>query len=349
MIHSSKNFTQGGIMRFGIFDHLDDSGAPLGQHFEDRLKLIEAYDRAGFYAYHLAEHHQTPLGYAPSPGIFLSAVAQRTRQLRFGPMVYLLPLYHPLRLIDEVCMLDQMSGGRFLFGVGRGISPVEVGFYGVDFAKGTAQFRESFEVIRRGLTEDRLTFHGEFYDFDDIPMAMKPAQLPHPPVWYGVGRPEGLAWPAQQGANIVARRPPEIVRQITDNYRAEWQKLGRSATELPLMGVNRHIIVAETNEEARALAHRAYPTWRHHMGLLWHQYNVPFPLESSLPPDFDVIIERGDAVAGTPARVRDFIAREIEETGVNYYVCDFAFGTMTLEEAMRSVDLFAREVMPAFA
>ena len=97
-------------MRFGIFDHLDDSGLPLSQHFEARLKLIEAYDRAGFYGYHLAEHHNTPLGYAPSPSVFLAAVAQRTEQLRFGPMVYLLPLYHPLRLIEEICMLDQMSG-----------------------------------------------------------------------------------------------------------------------------------------------------------------------------------------------------------------------------------------------
>ena len=98
-------------MLFGIFDHLDDGGVPLGQLFEERLQLIEAYDRAGFYGYHLAEHHATPLGYAPSPGVFLSAVAQRTRQLRFGPMVYLLPLYHPLRLIEEICMLDQMSAG----------------------------------------------------------------------------------------------------------------------------------------------------------------------------------------------------------------------------------------------
>ena len=86
--------------------------------------------------------HNTPLGYAPSPGVFLAAVAQRTRQLRFGPMVYLLPHYHPLRLIDEICMLDQMSGGRFLYGVGRGISPVEVGFYGIDFNTGAKQFRE---------------------------------------------------------------------------------------------------------------------------------------------------------------------------------------------------------------
>ncbi len=336
-------------MQFGIFDHLDDSGTPLHRHFEDRLTLIEAYDRAGFYGYHLAEHHQTPLGYAPSPGVFLSAVAQRTRQLRFGPMVYLLPLYHPLRLIDEICMLDQMSNGRFLYGVGRGISPIEVGFYGVDFAKGAAQFREAYEIIRRGLTQDRLTFHGEFYDFDDVPMAMKTVQQPMPSLWYGIGRPESIAWAAEQGANIIARRPSEIVRQITDAFRAEWQKLGRAAADLPMMGVNRHIVVADTDAEARDVARRGYPAWRHHMGQLWHDYNVPFPLEAALPPDFETVLQRGDAVAGSPATVRDFIARELEITGVNYYVCDFAFGTVSHVEAMRSVELFAGEVMPAFA
>jgi alkanesulfonate monooxygenase SsuD/methylene tetrahydromethanopterin reductase-like flavin-dependent oxidoreductase (luciferase family) len=336
-------------MRFGVFDHLDDSGLPLGRHYEERLKLIEAYDRAGFYGYHLAEHHNTPLGYAPSPGVFLAAVAQRTRQLRFGPLVYLLPLYHPLRLIDEICMLDQMSGGRFLYGVGRGISPIEVGFYGIDFAKGAAQFREAFEVIRRGLTEERLNFHGEFYDFDDVPMALKPVQQPYPALWYGIGRLESLPWAAGQGANIVVRRPAEVVRQITDAYRAEWRALGRAETDLPMMGVNRHIVIADTEAAARDVARRAYPAWRRHMGLLWHEYNVPFPLEAATPPDFATVLERGDAVAGTPSQVRDFIAREIADTGVNYYVCDFAFGTIAPEEAQHSVDLFAREVMPAFA
>lgn len=122
-------------MKFGIFDHMDDSGAPLGEQYESRLQLIEAYDRGGFYAYHLAEHHGTPLGCAPSPSVFLAAVAERTKKLRFGPLVYLLPLYPPLRLIEEICMLDQMSGGRFELGVGRGVSPIEVGFYGVDPVK----------------------------------------------------------------------------------------------------------------------------------------------------------------------------------------------------------------------
>jgi alkanesulfonate monooxygenase SsuD/methylene tetrahydromethanopterin reductase-like flavin-dependent oxidoreductase (luciferase family) len=336
-------------MRFGIFDHLDDSGRPLHQHFEQRLQLIEAYDRAGFYAYHLAEHHNTPLGYAPSPSVFLSAVAQRTKQLKFGPMVYLLPLYHPLRLIDEVCMLDQMSNGRFLYGVGRGISPIEVGFYGVDFATGAEQFREAFEVTRIGFTENELTFHGKFYDFDHVPIPMKPVQKPYPELWYGLGRPESIPWAAQHGAHVVARRPIPAVRAITEAYRAEWKRLGRAEADLPLMGVNRHIIVAETDGKARDIARRAYPSWRHHMGLLWHQYNVPFPLEAALPPDFETVLEHGDAVAGTPDTVRKFIAHEVEATGVNYYVCDFAFGTISHEDAQRSTELFAKEVMPAFA
>src|SRR5262245_39513520 len=112
---------------FGVFDHLDRGGLPIGEVYANRLRLVEAYDRAGFYAYHLAEHHATSLSMAPAPGIFLSAVAQHTTRLRFGPMVYVLPLYDPLRLIEEIGMLDQLSGGRLEVGVGRGGSQFEMG------------------------------------------------------------------------------------------------------------------------------------------------------------------------------------------------------------------------------
>src|SRR5262249_58691603 len=97
---------------------------------EERLQLVEAYDAAGFHAYHLAEHHATPLGMAPSPGVFLAAVAQRTRNLRFGALVYALPLHHPLRMIEEICMLDHLSGGRVDIGFGRGSSPIELAHFG---------------------------------------------------------------------------------------------------------------------------------------------------------------------------------------------------------------------------
>jgi alkanesulfonate monooxygenase SsuD/methylene tetrahydromethanopterin reductase-like flavin-dependent oxidoreductase (luciferase family) len=333
-------------MKFGIFDHVDDGGVPLTQQFEERLKLIEAYDRAGFYGYHLAEHHATPLGYAPSPGVFLSAVAQRTRHLRFGPMVYLLPLYHPLRLIEEICMLDQMSNGRFLFGVGRGISPVEVGFFGVDFERGMQQFAEALEVIRLGLTQDFLTYDGEFYKFDAVPMVMKPVQRPHPPLWYGISRPETVSWAVGNDVNVVTFM--RETRSLTDAYRAEWKAVGKSESALPLLGLTRHIVVADTNDEARNIAQRAYRPWRRHMALLWEQRGVPFPLQETLPQEFDALQQTGHAFAGTPAGARDYIAAQAEAGGVNYIVCDMAFGHITFDEAMHSVELFANEVMPAF-
>src|SRR5881398_1403671 len=165
-------------LSFGVFDHLDASGARLRDFYEDRLKLTELYDRLGFYCYQVAEHHSTPLGMAPSPSVFLAAVAQRTKTLRFGPLVYTVNLYHPLRLIDEICMLDQMSGGRLELGIGRGISPYEVGYYGVDPATGPERFAEAMQVIMKGLTEKRLTHKGKYFTFKDVPMEMQPVQRP---------------------------------------------------------------------------------------------------------------------------------------------------------------------------
>ena len=173
-------------MEFGIFDHLDRSHLALADYFEERLAVIEAIDRAGFYAYHLAEHHATPLGMAPSPSVFLAAVAQRTRRLRFGPMIYALPLYHPIRMIEEICMLDQMSGGRLDVGFGRGASPIELELFGVDPGDARAIYDEAMEVVVRGLRGATLSFKGRHFNFDNVPMELSPFQKPHPPLWYGV-------------------------------------------------------------------------------------------------------------------------------------------------------------------
>src|SRR5215467_8814398 len=177
-------------MEFGVFDHLDRYDGPLSDYYEARLKLTELYDSAGFYAYHLAEHHATPLGMAPSPSVFLAAVAQRTRRLRFGPMVYALPLYHPLRLLEEICMLDQMSGGRLDVGFGRGASPIELSYFGQDPKQAQAIYAEGLELIVKGMTERTLSFAGQYFKFDKVPIEVWPLQKPHPPVWYGVHSPD---------------------------------------------------------------------------------------------------------------------------------------------------------------
>jgi alkanesulfonate monooxygenase SsuD/methylene tetrahydromethanopterin reductase-like flavin-dependent oxidoreductase (luciferase family) len=334
-------------MKFGVFEHMDDSGVPLSQQIENRMRLAEAYDRCGFHAYHLAEHHGTPLGLAPSPGLFMAAVTQRTKRLRFGPLVYLLPLYHPLRLIEEICMLDHMSGGRLEVGVGRGVSPIEVGFFGVDPAAGPRQFPEALSVLKRGLTSEVLTFEGEFYRFKDVPMVLKPLQKPHPPLWYGVTTPGAAVWAAVAGANIATLVPAQAARAIAERYRAEWAKLGHPAEPAPLVGLNRHIVLADKEADAVATAERAYRRWRRHMELLWVQHGRAFPL--SLPPEIGPLLASGGAFAGTPAGARSYIAGQLETAGANYFICSLAFGDMTLEESLRTVELLGREVMPAFA
>src|SRR5665213_3915225 len=119
------------VREIGIFDHMDRGASDISAFFAQRVALTELYDRSGFYSYHVAEHHSTPLGLASSPSVYLSMVAGRTQRLRIGALVYLLPFYHPLRLLEELCMLDQLSGGRLDVGIGRGISPIEAGFYGI--------------------------------------------------------------------------------------------------------------------------------------------------------------------------------------------------------------------------
>jgi alkanesulfonate monooxygenase SsuD/methylene tetrahydromethanopterin reductase-like flavin-dependent oxidoreductase (luciferase family) len=333
-------------MKFGVFDHMDDAGIPHGELFAGRLRLAEAYDGSGFYGYHLAEHHGTPIGCAASPGIFLAALAQRTEKLRFGPLVYLLPFYHPLRLIEEVCMLDQLSGGRFELGIGRGVSPFETANYALDFAQTGAMYHEAFQVLLKGLTEDELTFDGKFYRFDKVPMVLKPVQRPHPPLWYGVSIPDNADWPAANDVNVVSLAPPAAVRPIFERYLATRRKLGKGDTTL--RGVGRHVVVADTDAKALAVARRAYPRWRTNFFWLFRRHGSAPRVGDLYPESFDQLAALRTAVAGSPQTVRDFIATEIEATGANYFVPWLAFGDMAVEEALHSVDLFAREVMTAF-
>jgi alkanesulfonate monooxygenase SsuD/methylene tetrahydromethanopterin reductase-like flavin-dependent oxidoreductase (luciferase family) len=338
---------RGVSMKFGVFDHMDDAGVPLGQLYADRLKLIEAYDRSGIYGYHLAEHHSTPLGCAASPGLFLSAAAQRTSTLRFGPLVYLLPFYHPLRLIEEICMLDQMSGGRLELGVGRGVSPFETRAYGLDFATTGDIYHEAFQLILKGLATDELTFEGMHYQFRNVPMILRPVQRPHPPLWYGTTIPENADWPAENDVNIVIIALRPTVHAITDRYRAVRTRLGKGDT--PLVGVARHVVVADTDQQALAIARRAYPRWRDSFRWLFARHGAEPRIAGLYPPTFDELMAIENGVAGSPRTVRDFVAAEVEASGANYLLSWFAFGDMTLAESLASLALFAREVMPAFA
>jgi alkanesulfonate monooxygenase SsuD/methylene tetrahydromethanopterin reductase-like flavin-dependent oxidoreductase (luciferase family) len=332
-------------MKFGVFDHLDRNDEPLAEFFENRLRIIEAYDKGGFHGYFVAEHHSTPLGMAPSPSVFLAAVAQRTKKLRFGPLIYALPLYHPLRLIEEICMLDQMSGGRLDIGFGRGASPIELSIYGVDPKDAEAIYIEWREMVLKGLSEKTLTYKGKHFSCENVPMTIEPLQTPHPPMWYGVHSPDSAVRAARQGLNVVSLDDAGQTATLSDLYRATWAEEGGTAASMPLIGLGRFIVVADTDEKALALARRHYP--------LWHRnFNALFRLHGSAPrhprPDsFDGVMEERIGFAGAPDSVAEFVAAEMEQSGATYMIGQLAFGGLSFADTMRSVELFIDRVMPA--
>ena len=332
-------------MRYGVFDHMDRSGFPLAEQFEQRLRLIEAYDNAGFYAYHLAEHHATPLGLAPSPSTFLSAVAQRTKRLRLGPLVYTLALYHPLRAYEEMCMLDHLSNGRLDVGFGRGISPIELRYYGVEAEAAQGMYVEAAEIILQACTADRLNYSGKHYRFENVPIEIRPLQRPHPPLWRGIGDPNGARRAAQDGINIVCNGPVSAVRPIIDSYREERAKQG-GATE-PFLGMSRHIVVDENETAAIEAARPAYRMWRQSLFHLWNLHGMtPTQAAATYPEDVDEAMKLGYCIAGSPRTVRERIAEQAESAGINYLVCRLAFGNLPYERSKQTVDALVEEIMP---
>jgi alkanesulfonate monooxygenase SsuD/methylene tetrahydromethanopterin reductase-like flavin-dependent oxidoreductase (luciferase family) len=257
-------------MEFGVFDHIEHlPGVALEALYRDRLTLIEQFDRDGFYAYHLAEHH-TPAVHsmAPSQNVFLASVAQRTTRLRFGPCVYVLPLHHPLRLVEEVSMLDNLSGGRLEIGVGRG-GVLEAYFWGQhpDPAANERRYQETLDILRSGLTSETLSYAGEFHQFDDVPMRLRPKQRPHPPFWYM----RNSETAAREGMHCVVVGSLDTLEANVRRYQRLWavhQGAGALTPQgdVAKIGLVMHVVLAQTDEAALAIAQPAWEAYQWNLG-----------------------------------------------------------------------------------
>ncbi len=375
-------------LRFGVFDHIEPQpGLRLDQIYRERLLQIERLDAAGFYAYHLAEHHTPAIhSLAPSQNVFLASVAQRTTRLRFGPCVYVLPLHHPLRLIEEISMLDHLSAGRLEIGVGRG-GVMEAYFWGqeADSETNYARYVETLAILREGLSHDRLTHAGRFHRFDDLPMYLRPLQEPYPPLWYM----RNPVTAATDGMHTILVGSLDGLPSAVARYRAAWEEYqGVGARTVqgdePMIGLVVHLVVADTDEVALAAAAPAWEKYRWNLaaprrleaerrgltqfmqakdGSFGFVGDRPAGLPSrEMRRDIDAELERFDqqrhrphpnrlggvALAGAPAAVREYMD-EYVASGANYFVCSFQWGDLTHEQAMRSIELFAAEVMPHYA
>ncbi len=345
----------GGPIRFALFDWLDNTGRGLDQGYEERLKVLELADRSGFYAYHLAEHHGTNLSTVPSPNLFLASVAQRTKQIRLGPLGLVLPLYNPLRLFEEICMLDNLSHGRLEIGIGRGVSEFEFRPFGVPLEDSRAIFKEVLDILLMGFTTGKLNYHGKYFQYEDVTTLFTPFQKPYPPLWYPTSNPDSIPWAAAQGISTVLSshfvaefsRIASLLQTYADEYEKHRGDEGRlnGHVRQAHYGFSSHIHLAETDAVARKQAKAGYEDF--HKNFV-HLRMRPEDVKRYEALAFDNLASNGRFLVGSPATVRDQLASFFEESGANYFLGNFTFGSLPLDETLHSVELFANEVMPAF-
>src|ERR1700758_1815948 len=322
-------------MKVGLFDHVEYGERPLTTLFDERLRFAEAADAAGIYCLHVAEHHQTPLNMSPVPGVYLGAVARATKGMRLGPLVYLLPLYSPLRLIEEICMLDHLSYGRLDVGVGRGVSPYELKFHKVEHDQSREIFIDAYKCISAGLVTDKLSYAGEHFVYENVPIALRPLQDPHPPFWYGSSNEIGSTFAGEEGLHFVTLGPMATAKANIDAYKAALKKRGGAAQPRAAfpggaaIGGQRHIFVADTDAEAMRFgkpamnAHLAHLNWlrvKHGAGATDARVNVP------RGASFEEAVADGSTIAGSPQTVYAELEKQVAELGINYLLAYMFLG-----------------------
>jgi len=315
-------------MKFGVLQFFSwpERRVALPTVYSRALDRIDVMDRTGYDAVWLAEHHFTDYSVCPSVHMMGMHIAGRTRNLRIGTAISLAAFYHPLRLAEEVALLDVLSGGRVNWGAGRGFDPVEFKAFGVPKDESAARFREAVEIVLAAWTNERLTHHGEYWDFEDVEVLPKPYQDPHPPVWVAASSLPAIDWAAERGHTIMMD-PHSAHTDIAvkrEHYRRGLEAHGHSIAgrEIPMA---RLIACAPTDGEAEAIA-RHGAAWT--VGAYFNEKKLgPTPdasAGSGLPLVTDDPVQRyldGVALHGSPEKLVDQLMALREEMFLDYLLC----------------------------
>lgn len=313
-----------------------DRKVPLPDVYRRALERIDVMERTGYDAVWLAEHHFTGYSVCPSVHVMATHIAARTQRLRIGTAVTLAAFYHPLRIAEDIALLDVLSGGRVNWGAGRGFDKVEFDNFGVPIEESSARFREAVEVVLAAWQSERLTFSGKFHHFEGVEVLPKPLQQPHPPTWVAATSPEAMAWAASRGHSILMdphSTHAEIARK-REAYRAELERNGFAfaGRTLPMA---RLIAVAPTDAEAEQVARRG-ARWTTASYVKAKTMNAFRSDGAEMDPVEHYL--NGVVIHGSPARVIDQIQRLQSEMYLDYLMI------APLSEA--SFRLFTDQVLP---
>jgi len=315
-----------------------------GHYYKESLEEVTRAEALGFDSVWMEEHHSVANHYWPSPLTVLAGFATRTSRVTLGTDIAVGAFHHPVRLAEDVAMLDVMSGGRVTLGVAIGYKPDEFALYGVPLEKRGARFEEQVAVMKGLWTGERVSFKGAYYTVEGR-LEPAPVQKPHPPLWIGGWGDITLRRAATLADNWIPGPTADLTRllQGKKQFLANRAAAGRAQaiTEWPL---TRDVIIADTDQEARALAeaHIMVAYRREYAGGWRH----PF-IDASIATDLDKLMEDRFIIGG-PDQCIAKIRRFVEAYGMTHLICRTFFPGMPHAHIMRELELLAKEVMAAF-
>jgi len=344
-------------MKFGVFYQAPEAdGQTHAQRYAEMFELIALAEELGFDVAWLAElHFGGAFSLLANPLMMVPVIAQRTKRIRIGTAVTLLPLQHPLSVAEQAATADVLSGGRLEFGVGRGSIPSQFHGFKIDVAENRARFDEALEIIRLAWMKERFSYRGAYHQVEDIRVVPRPVQKPHPPIRVAVHSAESFAhigdkgWPIYSGTTTT---PLPQLREYMALYRERlaagghtWQK-EQMALMLP--------VYVGPREAMRSGVHKYYRNLETIFSELPESYAEHLPRlkmirENLANLPFDKFC-RDQGVFGDTAEVIDRLQAARDDFGLSQIICWFDQGNMLPRaEVERTMRRFAEQVMPKLA
>ncbi|OLD95797.1 MAG: hypothetical protein AUG80_15855 [Candidatus Rokubacteria bacterium 13_1_20CM_4_68_9] len=340
-------------MDFGTFLLMQSPSARTSQEIYSRgVEVAQAAEALGFRNVWLAEHHFSTYGYLSRPAQLATYIAAKTTRLRVGTAVIVVPLHHPLVVAEEIATLDLLSGGRLDVGLGRGYQHYEFERFGLELESGRQRWDEAVDIIMKSFEGGAFSYDGKLFKIPETTVFPQPLQKPHPPIWITAQSPDSLEAAVRRGFNVLTGGFGVSIERLAEFRRLFDKAVAEVTPPHPLqIGVQRAVYVADSVADARAAAEQARWNMRVTLSLRNHYERVEkghaVPVPALTEPDVDDLLDRF-LVIGTPDTCIRQIQRLRELVGITHFNCSFWFGDVEHARVLRSMELFAREVMPAF-
>ena len=340
-------------MNFGTFLLMQSPSARSSREIYGRaVEMARSAETLGFHNIWLAEHHFSTYGYLSRPVQLATYIAARTTRLRVGTAVIVVPLHHPLVVAEEIATLAILAADRLDIGLGRGYQHYEFERFGLELESGRARWEESVDVILKALAGGPFSYEGKLYKIPETTIFPQMEQ-PRPPIWITAQSPDSVEGAVRRGFNVLTGGFGVPVERMAEFRRLFDRVVAEVKPPTPLaVGVQRAVYVTTSEADARAAAEEARWNMRVTLSLRNHYERVENGRAIAVPapkePDVDDLLDRF-LVIGTPETCVRQIRRLQREVGITHFNCSFWFGDLEQARVLRSMELFAREVMPAFA